>query len=780
MARRKAKSRKQGCSRSERTRISPVELNDTADVGVAGAAGRSSSGPVETVEPGVAGPVPALPAAGVSGPLPVGLPGKWQHHALICLALVALTSVVYLGDLRLGFFRIDDLDYVVNNPWIRSFSGKNLWFILTQPYFFNFSPLHLLSYSVDYAVNGVDPFVFHLSSNLWAGVAAASVYLLAVALTRSIAGGALAAVLFVLHPSHVEAVAWVSSRKDLVAAAFAAPALWAYLRYREMRGKQWGWYALALILYSCALAGKQSVVILPVVFGVFDVFVERRRLRTAAIWCDKIPFVLVSAVFALRVLGAQPAESLKVAPITSCWAFTENLWLLTGLGEYVIYRLSPTLGAGPGLVCVAVVVLSLLLPLVLLWRGVPALPVVLWYWAIMAFVPTQLLGFVHPVSDRYLFYPSVPTTILTAWLLLRITQRWPVGGRAISASVFAILALATGWKTVSYVAEWGSPLSVWHQAREKSTDPYVPLYLADHIQEAALKLRRDLRGDGQPSAESTRFVRAYWQGDDARMSQIKGEWTGDEPFGPLSQVLFADVLDHAWELYEEARAGQGKRLLPVMYIHRAQNRAERGNIDQARMEYETARAKAKQIPHTETQVSVEVVCLAALARLDRSEGRLAHAFEKVKAAQELQARHGGNWVPGIQEEKKRVEQAIIRQDATRRSDALKTAKTRIDELFAEGQKLTGTEDFEEARKRFNEALAVAAGIDSEIHRAMYSAFSVNALAVVEWRAKEYGKAMELLLQVREAQQKHDRVWLPDLDGNITKLEGIIARRVKKE
>ena len=73
---------------------------------------------------------------------------------------------------------------------------------------------------LDHAIAGLNAYAFHLSSNLWAGIVAGFVYLVALALTQHRLTAIAAAVLFVVHPVHVEAVAWISNRKDLVAAAF--------------------------------------------------------------------------------------------------------------------------------------------------------------------------------------------------------------------------------------------------------------------------------------------------------------------------------------------------------------------------------------------------------------------------------------------------------------------------------------------------------------------------------------------------------------------------------
>src|SRR3954469_16917087 len=96
------------------------------------------------------------------------IPGPWQTNAIIFLLLILATVAVYGGDVRLGFFAVDDPQYVVDNPWIRGLTFENLRHIFTTPYFANYSPLHLFSYLLDYVLAGLNAFAFHLSSNVWA------------------------------------------------------------------------------------------------------------------------------------------------------------------------------------------------------------------------------------------------------------------------------------------------------------------------------------------------------------------------------------------------------------------------------------------------------------------------------------------------------------------------------------------------------------------------------------------------------------------------------------
>src|SRR5215831_2730366 len=158
-------------------------------------------------------------------------------------------------------------------------------------------------------------------------------YLVGLSLTQHRVTAIAAALLFVVHPVHVEAVAWISSRKDLVAAAFVLPGFLAYLKYRQRSAIVW--YLVSLLLFLLALLGKLSVIAFPVVLLGVDIFVEKRPLKESIV--DKIPFVLLALLFALAVRHAQPETGAQPDISIRSASFFQGIWLLTGLGNYVLY-----------------------------------------------------------------------------------------------------------------------------------------------------------------------------------------------------------------------------------------------------------------------------------------------------------------------------------------------------------------------------------------------------------------------------------------------------------
>src|SRR6266404_3764777 len=265
---------------------------------------------------------------------------RWRTHVAVVAVLLLANLALYHRTIGLGFLTVDDPDYVQNNTYIEKLSAANLKHILTAPYAANYAPANILSYALDVALaGGKKASAVHLSNVLWQGWVVCMVYLLAFTIRAEVLTAAAAVVLFMLNPGHVEVVAWISSRKDLVATGFAALSMACYLLWRRgSKGGGW-WYVGSLGSFLFASAGKQSVLLLPVVMLLWDILVERRRRWEML--ADKIPFGAVTVFFGWMTWHAQPSTNqTPQALVLAATEFT-NLWLLTGLGQYVVYRPAP-------------------------------------------------------------------------------------------------------------------------------------------------------------------------------------------------------------------------------------------------------------------------------------------------------------------------------------------------------------------------------------------------------------------------------------------------------
>jgi protein O-mannosyl-transferase len=589
-------------------------------------------------------------------PYPYILPGPWQLNTAIVLPFILGTAALYAGDLGLGFFRIDDLQYVVGNAWIQGVSWEHIREILSSPYYLNYSPLHLFSYMLDHAIAGLNAYAFHLSSNLWAGIVAGFVYLVALALTQHRLTGIAAALLFVVHPVHVEAVAWISSRKDLVAAAFVLPSFMAYLKYRQ-RGNI-PWYITSLLLFLLALLGKLSVAALPVVLLSVDLFVEKRPFRRSIV--DKIPFVLLAAIIAGAVQHAQPGTGVQPDLSMRAASFLEAMWLLTGLGNYVLYRVPPANGTALKQFAAAVFLLALFIFPLLLRRRYPLVTVLI-YWILFTYLPTQVLPFSYPVADRYLFLPSVGAVILIAWLVFKATDHLPRWNVAAAMVVVILVSLVWLRKTVDYLSEWQDPRSVWYAATRKTNDFHVYYEIGWEYLDKSSALGTTARNPPLPVEKSKELASLIWRGD-ARLPQLLAELSIDQHTG-LAEKAFKEYLQtKATENFDRALATKGERLMPDLFLSRGVLLLDKGNMQSAKKEFLTELDEVSQLPSFEARQEALVACYYNLAVAEGGLGNSGEALSWIRRAEQEQNQLGKTIIPGLREDRQKLESTTTTRD----------------------------------------------------------------------------------------------------------------------
>ena len=577
------------------------------------------------------------------------LPGSWWFNSSIVLLCIVATAVLYAGDLHLNFFRIDDQQYVARNPWIQGLTWEHLAQILSTPYYLNYSPLHLLSYTLDYVLGGLNPYSFHLSSNLWAGVVGGFVYLVAFALTQQRITAIAAALLFVVHPAHVEAVAWISNRKDLVAAAFLLLCVLAYLKYRQRRAI--GWYIVSLLLFFFALLGKLSVAAFPAVLLVFDLVLEKRPLNRSI--SDKLPFLVLAALVAVSVQHAQPSTGLQFDLAVHAKAFVQSLWLLTGLGNYVIYRVPPASGDSLSQVLGLLILLGLFVLLWLLRKDYPVLTVST-YWILFTYLPTQALPFSYPVTDRYLFLPSVGAAILIAWLLVKATghlHRWKV-----FAVTTLVAAISFVWltKTLGYLSEWRDPRSVWFAATRKSDDVHLYYELGWEYRERAASFGMHPRNAPLPPEEAKRYAAAVWK-DDPRLPQLLAELTDNQHGGPIEKAFKEYLLAKASENFDQAVTKKGAHILPDLFVSRGVCFLDKGDLQSAKKEFLSGVDEAAALPYSEGQQEALIACHYNLAVAEQGLGHSKEALSWVRLAEEEQDKLGRTVLPEITPARQKLE-----------------------------------------------------------------------------------------------------------------------------
>jgi tetratricopeptide (TPR) repeat protein len=226
---------------------------------------------------------------------------------LISLALlIILTLITFLPIFSCDFTNFDDNRMVTQNPLITSLSWRNLRVIFTRYFEALYHPLVLLSYAIEYHFFGLNPVVYHATNLALHIISCALVFWLIILISGRVGAALVTAVLFGIHPLHVESVAWVTERKDMLYAPFFLGALISYELYMVRGGRRY--YILALFLFLFSLLSKPMAVTLPVLLILMD-YIRGRGVRREGL-IKKLPFFALAFVFVIVTIRGhyQPVQ----------------------------------------------------------------------------------------------------------------------------------------------------------------------------------------------------------------------------------------------------------------------------------------------------------------------------------------------------------------------------------------------------------------------------------------------------------------------------------------
>ncbi len=387
---------------------------------------------------------------------------KKQPKAFVCLALAAIVLTVYWQVLGHEFVNLDDNTYVIDAPHVRKgISREGIRWAFTSFHANFYHPLTTLSHMLDCHLYGLRPGMHHMTSLMFHMANSLLLFLLFRRMTNSLWPSAFAAALFALHPLHVESVAWVSERKDVISTFFWILTMWAYARYVEKTGM--GRYALLLVCFVMGLMAKPMVVTLPFVLLLMDYW-PLGRLKSGQfgrgpffrlIW-EKLPLFALAAVASVLAVKAQEQGAalpsldeypfmwrIENALIAYVSYLGKTLWPFD-LAAYYYYMTDIPL-SHPILSGILLVVLSVFL--LMRAKKSPACAVG-WLWYLGALVPVIGLvqvGF-HPMADRYTYVPLIGLFIIIAWEAPRLASGWRhektvlAAAGAVTLAVFASIS----------------------------------------------------------------------------------------------------------------------------------------------------------------------------------------------------------------------------------------------------------------------------------------------------------------------------------------------------
>ncbi len=393
--------------------------------------------------------------------------------------VAAVTAAAYLPSLGNGFVNWDDPDYVYENPLIRSLDAGLLRYAFIGPAVSNWHPLTILSFALDYRLWGLDPFGYHLTNLIFHALNTGLVLALAFRLFSygknngayaSMLAAGVAALLFGLHPLHVESVAWISERKDVLSGFFYVLSLLAYIRYAE-KGRALH-YLAALVLFVLALMSKPMAISLPFVLLILD-FYPLKRLDARAL-VEKAPFLALCAVSGALTLWAQakggaladvaiyPVDARIVGAVRSSVFYLYKTIAPIDLSPY--YPWYPNTGFFDVKFLASFLVVIIITAFSLMTARKNRIFLAVWLYFIVTLGP--VLGFIQAggqaAADRYMYLPSIGPFLLAGAaareLFLRCRESaW----RAVIAISLLTVMAALASRAVSEEAIWKDSTTLW-------------------------------------------------------------------------------------------------------------------------------------------------------------------------------------------------------------------------------------------------------------------------------------------------------------------------------
>jgi len=419
-----------------------------------------------------------------------------DHFCLICVVLVFVTAAVYWPITHHPFILLDDEQYVTANPHVTSgINQTNLLWAFTTGEQANWHPLTWISHQMDCMMFELNASGHHFINLLFH---IANTLLLLVFL-RSATGmlwrSALVAALFAWHPLHVESVAWVAERKDVLSTFFWLLTLLAWLRYASkaktavtgQEGKGWALaYILALIFFMLGLMSKPMVVTLPFVLLLIDLwplgritFDGSQPVSWARLLVEKVSFFILAGVGSVVTYlvqasgGAVWETSLGARLANAAVAYMRYIGKIFWPGNLAIVY-SPANHGSSAIVAGAVALLALCTLVVLVnWRRRPYL-LVGWLWFLGTLVPT--IGIVQvgaqSMADRYTYIPSVGFFIMLVWGwadLMAVRPAWKNISMIFAGGVLVGCLVMTSIQ----IMYWRNSIALFTHAVEVSPDSYV-------------------------------------------------------------------------------------------------------------------------------------------------------------------------------------------------------------------------------------------------------------------------------------------------------------------
>ncbi len=409
---------------------------------------------------------------------------KIKNSVIIALLGIAV-FICFSRTWENSFLKWDDTKYILENPSTKGFSSTNIKTILTTPYQGNYIPVTFLAFNIERSAFGDSPKVFITINILLHFANCILVFFLVILLSRNKITAFLCALLFAIHPLHVESVAWMAEQKDVLYAFFFFLSLICYIKYAN--SKKWKWYVFSLLLMLLSAGSKTMGIVLPGIFIAYDFFIGRKWFQPK-ILLEKIPFLLVGIVFVWAEMHAvrNHAENLHSFNLSlieratvACYAVIRYVFLLIApvhLSAYYPYPMSPG-DPFPVWIWFFVPLLLGITFLIYYFRKNKSLV----FSSLFFILNLSLVLQIFPVgdsmmADRFVYVASVGFFLLTAVFLQKLFQHKKF--KTILITTTGVYFLFLGTTTFLRCEIWKNDETLWSDVISKYD--HVPLAFINH------------------------------------------------------------------------------------------------------------------------------------------------------------------------------------------------------------------------------------------------------------------------------------------------------------
>jgi hypothetical protein len=412
-----------------------------------------------------------------------------KQKLIVYIVLTVLTIAVYGQVSHFDFVNLDDNMMVYENVHIqKGFTAEGLRWAFTTNHADLWSPLIWLSLMLDYRFYGLNAGGYHITNLIWHLLSALLLFGFLNRATKTLWPSAFAAAVFALHPLHVESVAWVTERKDVLSAFFWMLTLFLYVRYTEKPSA--GKYLVVLLSFFCGLISKPMIVTLPVIMILLDYWPLNRfetKKENMILWQvkEKASFFILSAVFSAVTFYVQyyvpstkdytaqtpiPLDLRLSNAAVSFVTYLEKTFWPHGMGFF--YPLPASIPAWQAfgalllILAVTVFVLAAIKRAPYLFVG--------WTWFVIAILPViKILQIGNDaMADRYHYLPSIGLSVMVAWGVSALFKSESARKYILFPSALAAVALlaALSWHQLGY---WKNSITLFGHTAQVTEGNYL-------------------------------------------------------------------------------------------------------------------------------------------------------------------------------------------------------------------------------------------------------------------------------------------------------------------